>query len=59
MAPVYAQLEAAIRTGSPDEAAAARTQLAALRAAESGGMATTTELTERWTRVADSCRAGR
>lgn len=60
MAPVYAQIEETIRKGSPQEAAAARQQLAALQAAQGGGGAasTTTQLTERWTRIADACAAG-
>lgn len=60
MAPVIAQMEETIRTGSPQEAAAAREQLAALKAAQGGGgaAASTTRLTERWTRMADSCVAG-
>jgi hypothetical protein len=60
MAPVYAQIEETIRTGKPEEAAAARQQLSALKAAQGGRgpAAATTRLTERWTRVADTCTAG-
>ncbi len=62
MAPVYAQIEETIRTGKPEEAAAARQQLAALKASQGGGASAsttvTTQLKERWTRVADACRAG-
>jgi len=62
MAPVYAQIEQTIRTGTPQQAAEARQQLAALKAAQGGGAggpaAATTQLTERWTRIADSCKAG-
>ncbi|MFT7722001.1 MAG: hypothetical protein QM788_04095 [Roseateles sp.] len=59
MAPVYAQLEQTLRTGTPTQAAEARQQLAALKAAQGGGAAAaTTQLTERWTRVADHCKAG-
>lgn len=61
MAPVYAQIEQAIRTGTPQQAAEARQQLAALKAAQGAGVgpsSTTTRLTERWTRIANSCKAG-
>lgn len=59
MAPVYAQIEQAIRTGTPQQAAEARQQLAALKAAQGGtGPVTTTQLTERWTRIANTCKAG-
>lgn len=59
MAPVYAQLEETIRSGPPQEAASARQQLAALKASQGAGGGTAarvrTRLTERWTRVADTC----
>lgn len=62
MAPVIAQLEQQVRTGKPDEAAAAKQQLAALRSAGVGGPASsvqTTVVRERWTRIADTCSARR
>jgi len=59
MAPIYAQIEQTIRTGTPQQAAEARQQLAALKAAQGGtGPVTTTHLTERWTRIANTCKAG-
>ena len=59
MAPVYAEIEATIRNGKPEEAAAARQQLAALQAAQGGsGVVWATHLTERWTRTNDSCPPG-
>lgn len=60
MAPVYEKIEATIRNGSPEQAAEARQQLAALQAAQNGGggVVWTTTLTERWTRIAESCKPG-
>lgn len=60
MAPVYAQIEQTIRTGTPQQAAEARQTLAALKAAQggTGPAAVTTQLTERWTRIANTCKAG-
>lgn len=60
MAPVYAKIEETIRNGKPEEATAARQQLAALQAAPpgDGGVVWTTTLTERWTRTGDRCPPG-
>jgi hypothetical protein len=56
MAPVIAQLEEVVRTGTPDEAALARRQLDALKGGASAPSATTTiDVRERWTRIADAC----
>ncbi|MDR7268325.1 hypothetical protein J2X20_000954 [Pelomonas saccharophila] len=57
MAPVYEKIEATIRNGTPEQAAEARQQLAALQAAQGGGggVVWTTTLTERWTRIAEAC----
>ncbi len=57
MAPVYAKIEATIRNGTPQQAAEARQMLAALQAAQGGGagVAWTTTLTERWTRISSAC----
>jgi hypothetical protein len=58
---LVATLEQQARTGSPAEAAAARQQLAAMRGsspAGAGEAGVVVEIRERWTRVADTCRAG-
>jgi len=57
MAPVYARIEDTIRNGTPQQAAEARQQLAALQAAQGGGGGPvwTTTLTERWTRINEGC----
>lgn len=58
MAPVIAQIEEVIRSGPPDEAEAARQQLAALRASLGGGAAAggmTVSVRETWTRISDRC----
>jgi len=62
MKPVYAELEKAIRTGSPEEAASAREQLKALRAhapVTGGAPPFVTHVHERWTRVAQTCSTRR
>lgn len=62
MAPVYAELEKTIRTGTPEEAASAREQLKALRAQASvtaGAPPFLTRVHERWTRVSETCAAKR
>jgi hypothetical protein len=58
MAPVYAEIEKTIRTGTPEEAASAREQLKALRAQTSvtaGAPPFVTRVHERWTRVSETC----
>lgn len=58
MAPVIAQIEEAIRSGPPQEAEAAKQQLAALKASLGGGAAPggpTVSVRETWTRIADRC----
>jgi len=59
MAPVIAQIEETIRSGPPEEAEAAKQQLAALKAGLSGGAgpggAPTVSVRETWTKVADHC----
>lgn len=58
MAPVIAQIEATIRSGPPEEAEAAKQQLAALKASLGGGAASngpTVTVRETWTKVADHC----
>jgi len=60
MAPVVAQLEEQIRTGSPSDAAMAKEQLAAMKGRSGGGAPdTVVDVRERWTRVADACKARR
>jgi hypothetical protein len=62
MAPVYAELEKTIRTGTPEEAASAREQLKALRAqapVTAGAPPFITRVHERWIRVADICSSQR
>lgn len=58
MAPVIAQIEETIRSGPPQEAEAAKQQLAALKASLGGGGAPdgpTVSVRETWTKVADQC----
>jgi hypothetical protein len=58
MATVIAQLQQEARSASPEEADAARQQLAALRGAGIGAPAQSIQTTlvhERWTRIADTC----
>lgn len=58
MAPVIAQIEETIRSGPPEEAEAAKQQLAALKASLGGGGASngpTVTVREVWTKVADHC----
>jgi len=58
MAPVIAQIEETIRSGPPEEAEAAKQQLAALKASLGGGAASngpTVTVREVWTKVADHC----
>ena len=59
MAPVIAQIEEAIRSGPPQEAEAAKQQLAALKASMGGGAtsggAPTVSVRETWTKVSDHC----
>jgi hypothetical protein len=59
MAPVIAKLEEQARTGSPSDAAMAREQLAMMKGRSSGAPDTFTDVRERWTRVADVCKAKR
>jgi len=58
MAPVIAQIEETIRSGPPQEAEAAKQQLAALKASLGGGAApggSTVSVRETWTKIADRC----
>ena len=59
MAPVIAQIEETIRSGPPQEAEAAKQQLAALKASLGGGATSgggpTVSVREIWTKVADHC----
>jgi len=58
MAPVMAQIEETIRSGPPQEAEAAKQQLAALKASLGGGAApggSTVSVRETWTKIADRC----
>jgi hypothetical protein len=59
MAPVIAALEDAIRTGSADEKASAKQQLAILRGTEApqGSGNSTVESKETWKRVSETCRS--
>ena len=57
MAPIIAQIDATIRSGPPEEAEAARQQLAALKASLGGGASNgpNVSVRETWTKVADRC----
>lgn len=58
MAPVIAQIEETIRSGPPEEAEAAKQQLAALKASLGGGGAgggPTVTVRETWTKLSDHC----
>ena len=60
-ATLIAALEQQARTGDPNEAAAARQQLAAMRGSSPAAgtdSGVVVEIRERWTRVAETCRAG-
>lgn len=60
MAPVIAQLEEQVRTGSPSDAAMAKEQLAAIKGRSGGGAPDTViDMRERWTRISDACKAKR
>jgi hypothetical protein len=58
MAPVIAQIEETIRSGPPEEAEAAKQQLAALKASLGGGVSSSgpaVTVRETWTKVSDHC----
>ncbi len=59
MAPVIAQLEEQVRTGSPSDAAMAKEQLAAIKGRSGGAHDTVIDMRERWTRISDACKATR
>lgn len=55
---LVATLEQQARSGSAEEAAAARQQLSALGASPSGSAGVVVRIKERWSRIAETCSAG-